>query len=206
MAKKQAKPRGKIKPLVRKAAVKKAPKTAKKATKKASPVTKRERGRPSSYSEQTGLAVCGWIKQGYTLRQIGALPNMPSKATIIRWLAEFPEFCDHYARAGEIRALVMGDEIIEIADDSRNDWIEREGKDGVVELVPNEERISRARARIDARKWLMSKMAPKKFGDRLALTNKNGGPLEMVHQTVQGLLDDIDGAGTGLPDHASRER
>jgi hypothetical protein len=197
----RAKPRTKVKARPAKPAKKAVVKQV--VAKKPKPPTEpaRPRGRPSKYTPELGLAVCGWIKQGYTLRQIGALPNMPDKATIIRWLGNHEDFCDHYARAGEIRALVMGDEIIEIADDSRNDWVEREGRDGTVELVPAPEVVGRARARIDARKWLMSKMAPKRFGDRLALTGRDGGPLEHVHKTVSDVLDDIDGAGTGLPSH-----
>jgi hypothetical protein len=211
MTTKKEKPRSKVKARSAKAVKKTVTKVKKKAVKTrkkadvASVVTRRP-GRPSSYTEQVGLSVCGWIKQGYTLRQIAALPNMPNKSTIIRWLAEHTEFCDHYARAGEIRALVMADEIIEIADDSTNDWVEREGKNGTVELVPNEELMRRSRTRIDTRKWLMSKMAPKRFGERLALTGKDGGPLEHVHKTVGDLLDDIDGAGTGLPSHAIDRR
>lgn len=214
MATKQAKPRSKVKARKPKAAPKKAvtkaatpkkvPPKKKPAPAKKPVVPRPERmGRPSMYTEALGLAICGWIKQGYTLRQIGSLPNMPDKSTIIRWLAAHDDFCDHYARAGEIRALVMVDEIVEIADDSRNDWIEREGKDGAVELVPNEERVTRARLRIDSRKWLMAKMAPKRYGDRIAVTGKDGGPLEHVHQTIGDVLSDIDGAGTGLPRHAA---
>lgn len=155
-------------------------------------------GRPSGYTLELGLAVCGWIRQGYTLRQIGGLPNMPSKATIIRWLGNFPVFCDQYAHAREVQAFVMEDEIQEIADDSRNDWVEREGKDGAVEIVFNQENVARARVRIDSRKWLMAKMAPKRYGDRIAVTGKDGGPLQ-VSQTVNDVLGTIDGAGTGLP-------
>lgn len=149
-----------------------------------------------------GLAVCGWLRQGYTLRQIGALQNMPAKTTIIQWLGEHEEFQDQYARAREVHAMLMEDEIQEIADDSRNDWIEREGKDGATEVVVNPEVVARARVRIDSRKWLMSKMAPKRYGDRVALTGPNGGALQ-VNQTITGVLDDIDGAGTGLPSHVT---
>lgn len=162
-------------------------------------------GRPSTYSEQMAKAVCGWIAQGYTLREIDALPNMPSKTTILRWLAEHEEFRDHYARAREVQAYAMEDEILEIAEDSRNDWVMRQGKDGESRLVFDEERVSRARVRIDARKWLMAKMAPKRYGDRVAVTGKDGGPVKHVHQTVSDILDDIDGAGTGLPAHGRRD-
>lgn len=57
----------------------------------------------------------------------------------------------------------MADEIIEIADDGSNDWMEREGK-----AAPNGEMVNRSRLRVDTRKWLMSKMAPKKYGDKMS--------------------------------------
>lgn len=133
---------------------------------------------------------------------------MPDKSTIMRWLAQHEKFCDQYVRAGEIRALVMADDIQEIADNSLNDWVEVERKGGRVETVPNEEAISRARLRIDSRKWLMEKMAPKRYGRQLAVTGPGGGPLKHEHATTESLLAEIDGAGTGLPanaDHSEAE-
>lgn len=126
---------------------------------------------------------------------------MPAKSTIIRWLGEHEDFQDQYVRAHEVQSLLMLDEIAEIADDSRNDWVERESKDGQLVLAVNEEAISRAKVRIDARKWLMEKKAPKRFGRQLAVTGKGGGPVEHRVATVAGVLDEIDGAGTGLPSH-----
>lgn len=183
-------------------APKKVPKKAATA-KKPSQATARSRGRPTSYSDALAKAICGWVRQGYTLRQIESLANMPSKSTIIRWLGEHEDFQDQYVRAHEVQSLLMLDEITEIADDSRNDWIERESKDGDPLLVVNEEAISRAKVRIDARKWLMEKKAPKRFGRQVAVTGKDGGPVEHRLTTVAGVLEEINGAGTGLPDHAT---
>lgn len=57
-----------------------------------------------------------------------------------------------YARACEDRADQMADEILEIADNGSN-------KDNVI--------VQRDRLRIDSRKWLLAKLQPKKYGDRL---------------------------------------
>ncbi|WP_333676760.1 terminase small subunit protein [Dyella sp.] len=179
---------------------KKATKPAKKAPVKAAArkkAVKRETGRPSLYSDKMVAAICGWIIQGYTLRQISELPNMPDKSTIIRWLGDHEDFRDQYARAREIQAMLMEDEILEIAEDSRNDWVEREGKDGKTELVFNDELVKRARLRIDARKWLMGKMAPKRYGERVAVTGKDGGAVKHEH-AIASVLDEIDGEGTGI--------
>lgn len=185
----------------KKAAAKKAAAPAREAVKKArANAAARKPGRPSTYSEANAAAVCGLIAQGYTLRQIGSLPNMPDKSTIIRWLAAHEEFRDQYARANETRALLMADEILEIADDSTNDWVERELKDGTIGLALADEHIARSRVRIDARKWLMEKMAPKRYGRTVAVTGKDGGAIEHEHRAIGGILDDLgaDGADTGV--------
>lgn len=93
---------------------------------------------------------------------------MPDKATVFRWLRTIPEFRDQYARAKEESADALTDEILEIADDATNDWMERHQK-GSVGWEVNGEHIQRSRVRIDTRKWLASKLKPKKYGDKLAL-------------------------------------
>ncbi|AGG31951.1 hypothetical protein MU9_2906 [Morganella morganii subsp. morganii KT] len=68
-----------------------------------------------------------------------------------------------YARAREIQAELLAEEIIEIADDSSGDVIvDDDGKEQT-----NHERVARSRLRVDARKWYASKLAPKRYGDRI---------------------------------------
>jgi hypothetical protein len=72
----------------------------------------------------------------------------------------------------------MAADIIEIADDSSGDIeLDGEGKPR-----QNAEFMNRSRLRVDTRKWLMSKLAPKKYGDKqqVALTDPEGGPLRIV--------------------------
>jgi hypothetical protein len=61
----------------------------------------------------------------------------------------------------------MADEILEIADDSRNDWVDKVTRSGDTVRVVDEEAISRSRVRIAARQWLLAKALPQAFGDRL---------------------------------------
>lgn len=79
------------------------------------------------------------------------------------------------------------DEILEIADDGQNDWMERESKNGEVFEVENHEVLNRSRLRVDARKWLMSKLAPKKYGDvqKLEHSGPGGEPLQAVMQIIK---------------------
>lgn len=73
---------------------------------------------------------------------------------------------EQYARAREAQADKFAEDIIDIADSSGNDITkDKDGNDKV-----NQEVIARDRLRVDARKWLASKMAPKKYGEKLDLT------------------------------------
>ena len=90
---------------------------------------------------------------------------MPDRSTVFRWLAEKKEFYDQYARAREVQAEILADEIVEIADDSTNDFMEVQRGKGVV-TVCDQENINRSRLRVDSRKWVASKLLPKKYGDK----------------------------------------
>jgi hypothetical protein len=65
----------------------------------------------------------------------------------------------------------MAEDILDIADDGTNDWIEREREDGSTFEVINNEVIQRSKLRVETRKWLMAKTKPKKYGDKLDLTS-----------------------------------
>lgn len=82
---------------------------------------------------------------------------------------------DRYARAREAQAESWADEIVELADECSRDSVE--GKNG--EDVPNHEWITRSRLRVDTRKWLMAKLHPKAYGEKIEQTvlGKDGGPI-----------------------------
>jgi len=136
-------------------------------TRKNAPAQRRPPGRPSIYSDELATKICGLVAEGYSLRQIGDLPQMPHKRTVKRWLSEKPSFQERYASAKEGMAEHFAEEMLEIADDGSNDWIERELESGHVVKVPDHEHIARSRLRVDTRKWLMSKLMPKKYGEKL---------------------------------------
>jgi hypothetical protein len=56
------------------------------------------------------------------------------------------------------------DEILKIARDSSGDWIEKVQPDGKVVLVVDHENIARSRLRINALKWMVARMTPRKCG------------------------------------------
>jgi hypothetical protein len=134
-------------------------------------------GRPSDYSPEIADLICERIADGESVRAICADDNMPSKSMVFRWLSAHEEFRDQYARAKEAQAEHMADEMLDIADDGSNDWMERRNADGSTYEVVNGEHIQRSRVRIDARKWLLSKLAPKKYGEKIQHAGHDGGAL-----------------------------
>lgn len=137
-------------------------------------------GRPSKYNEELGDIICARLANGESLNAICKGEGMPSESTIRAWsLDQGHPISAKYARAREIGYLKIADELLDIADDGSNDWMIREGKNEDPGWAANGEHIQRSRLRVDTRKWLLSKMLPKVFGDRLSaeLTGKDGEPL-----------------------------
>jgi transposase len=148
--------------------------------------------RPSEYSEERAAAVCTLLAEGLSLRQIAARDGMPDKATILRWLAAtdaegkplHADFRDRYARAREMQAEHLAHEILEIADTPCEGERIEEGvdKDGnPVSKTVREDMLGHRRLQVDTRKWLMAKLAPKKYGERVAteVSGPDGAPVKV---------------------------
>lgn len=136
--------------------------------------------RPTDYTSELAGVICGQIAEGRSLRAVCEADNMPDKSTVFRWLAKDQAFRDQYARAREAQADAMAEEILEIADDSSGDVTE----DSQGNERANSEFVNRSRLRVDARKWLLSKMAPKKYGEKLAIGGAEGLPAIQQSITV----------------------
>lgn len=120
------------------------------------------RSPPIKFSQSLADALCEKLANGTSLRTICNADDFPAVGSVFRWLAENPEFREQYARAREAQADTLADEILDIADDGGNDWMERE--EGFKEY--NGDSVQRARLRVDARKWIAAKLLPKKYGER----------------------------------------
>lgn len=121
------------------------------------------------------------IAKGESMVDICSDDWLPGQTTVYKRLADDAEFAKRYAHAREVQADTIFDEILQIADDARNDWMERRGEDDAG-WVANGEHIQRSRLRIDARKWMAGKLRPKVYGEKLDLTHANpdGTPLQVV--------------------------
>ncbi len=69
----------------------------------------------------------------------------------------------------------MADELLDIADDGTNDW----GIDSKGNEKPNIDHIKRSALRVDARKWYLAKLAPKRYGEKVnhEVSGKDGAPV-----------------------------
>lgn len=130
----------------------------------------------AEFSHELFDAICERIADGESLRAICSDADMPNKATVFRWLANDKSLSDQYARARESQADALFDEILDIADDARNDWMARNGDDDSAYSL-NGEHVQRTRLRIDARKWMAGKLRPKVYGEKLELSGNADAPL-----------------------------
>ncbi len=147
---------------------------------------KKDTGRPTKYSESLADEICCLISQGDSIRQICLLERMPYESTIYRWLIKHKSFCEKYARAKEAQMEKFNEDILDIADDSRNDWIEKEDKrTGKKFIALNEEHIARSKIRIEARKWLMGKHKPNKYGDKVALQHSGSMTTKVIKDDIK---------------------
>lgn len=113
-------------------------------------------------NEQKRDVILLGLAEGKSLRKICEAEGMPSLSTVMRWCADDELWREQYARAREAGDDAMAEDIQAIADE--------DGKD------PQDKRV-----RIDARKWLLAKRQPKKYGDSATIRHADveGGKLEL---------------------------
>lgn len=123
-------------------------------------------------------AILDRIENGTSTRK-AVIDEKISSKTFWGWIDADEEKGKQYTRACEARAEFMADEILQIADSNEADLYKDD--DGNIKIDGNT--VQRARTQIDARKWLMSKMFPKKYGDKLDHTT-NGKDLQSIPPVI----------------------
>lgn len=118
--------------------------------------------------EEVFTTICNKIdKEGLSLRKAIEPRDMPSSQTFYKWLEEDEEKSKQYTYVCARRADFLADEILEIADESNADaWV---GDDGTTRI--DGQAVQRSKLMVDTRKWLMSKMHPKKYGNKVDVTS-----------------------------------
>ena len=144
--------------------------------------------RPTIYSDELATTICARIASGESVRSICQDDDMPVKSTVMLWLidGEHQFFSDQYAKARQIQAETLADELFDIADDGTNDWMKRAGKDGEEAYILNGEAVARSRLRVDTRKWFLSKVLPK-FADKPAEADTSGKLVDAISNLIEKL-------------------
>lgn len=118
---------------------------------------------------------------GRSMRSIIKDPGMPDLSTFYDWLEKDEEKAKQYARACAIRADIKADEALDIANNTGDDIITLDdGKE-----VINHGVVTRDRLRVDAIKWYLSKIYPKKYGDRVDINNNHSGEILVTKLTPE---------------------
>ena len=159
-------------------------------------------GRPRSITDEMIIEVCDRVADGETIRQIARDDYMPVASTIYLELSRNETFSDQYVKAKEAQLTRWEDELIEIADDGSNDWVDREVDKGRIVTVADTDHMNRSRLRVDTRKWIMSKRAPKKYGDRAVVQgDSDADPVKVAHtmsDEASAMLGEVLGSLRGL--------
>ena len=140
-------------------------------------------GRPSEYNETIANSICDEIAIGRSVIQICQDPDFPAERTVYRWLENFAEFRQKYARAREFQAEHYASEIISLADtpvEARKVVIKADGS----EEITIGDAVDRTRLQVDARKWYASKVAPKVYGDSHTVKGDPENPISLGVQLV----------------------
>jgi len=121
----------------------------------------KEMGRPTIYSQEIADEICNRLAHGETLRTIiASSPHLPSRTTIYRWNADNEDFRNQYTKARAEQADYYAELIVDESYSSHDAGI--------------------GRLRVDALKWAASKMAPKKYGDKIEI--ETAQPLTLAFQ------------------------
>lgn len=115
-------------------------------------------GRPSEYTPEIAEAICIRLASGESLRSVCTSDDMPDKTTVLRWLARNEEFRTQYARSKEESAEAIAEEYFDILDE-----MPPAKSDGSLDSAA----VAWAKNRADGRKWYLSKIMPKKYGDKV---------------------------------------
>jgi len=118
--------------------------------------------RPIEYTKEHFDEMCALVSEGMSIRKVLDLGKMPTSRTFYKWLRQYPELNQQYARAKEDRCDFYVDQLVDIADD---------------DTVKTGDQIQKAKLRIDTRKWIACKLHPRNYGDQavnnITINNKD---------------------------------
>jgi hypothetical protein len=131
----------------------------------------RRRGAPETYTPELGRLICELIMQGTSTKALMARRDLPHIQTIRRWLNRHPDFREAYLIAVQVRAEILAEEAMQIADAA-------DGRDGV----------AKARLQVDIRKWLSGVLSARRTAERYAGEGDRDGSPQSYEEALRELL------------------
>lgn len=143
---------------------------------------KKPRGRPCTYSHAVAEKICERLAGGESLNAICTGSGYPPSTTVRQWVVDDRHgFAARYARARDIGLDFLADEIIEIANTpeigERVEITEADGDNPEKKKITQADMIEHRRLKVEARKWYLSKLAPKRYGDKTHVEIEDVTPL-----------------------------
>jgi hypothetical protein len=133
--------------------------------------------RTSTFTQEVADAICAELAEGKSLREICRTEGMPAESVVRMWaLDNTGGFAAQYTRARAIGYERLAEDIIAISDDGENDTY----KDDDGNVRTNQDVIARSRLRVDTRKWMLAKMLPKVYGDKITHQGDEDNPVRVI--------------------------
>ncbi len=134
-------------------------------------------GRPTRLTDKLSRHICKRLACGETLRKICKEPGMPAVSRVLDWVVnerkpEYQIFRERYARARRAQAEYWADEIVECA------------------MLANDKNAHAVRAKIDGLKWILAKLHPEKWGDRVMNVHSGSLKVESVKDFAPAWMQD----------------
>jgi hypothetical protein len=123
----------------------------------------------TTYTPELADRICELVETGTPLSRVCKMEGFPTAGTVYRWLRVYPEFEENYSRSKRTQLEMLAEEMLEIADDESQDR-------------GNSTKVNRDRVKIDTRKFLLERLLPEKFGNKMRneISGPNGGPVASV--------------------------
>jgi hypothetical protein len=150
-----------------------------------------------------GERICAEIIDMKSLTTICKMDGMPSRRTVMYWLNRHQDFKELYDRACVERSEGYAEEIVDIADDGSNDWMKTNDPDNPGWKL-NGEHVQRSKLRLEARKWICSKMKPHKFGEKVEHTIAHRQAAELSEVDLERIAAG-GSAGTAEPSQSPKQ-
>lgn len=142
---------------------------------------------PVTRSPEVETRIIEGLCDGVPLRELCRQEGMPSWRAVYDWIAADADFASRIAHARDLGYDAIAEDILDIADDGTNDYVQRKRQDGSTDTVIDSEHVQRSKLRIETRLKLLAKWNPKKYGEKQTVDvgNKEGEALKVESNAAE---------------------